>query len=130
MVSIHTLVGVALLAGLLGAIGGFLVGWIAHGEQLRIYRDSRRRHTEHLTQLVEQLAQHDRVQRREEAPARWDAQRVPTYVPVPVPVPVAFPVAVPVAGSGLGWSQPVLDTHRTQITDGAPVLPQTPGQAR
>ncbi|MGH3834463.1 MAG: hypothetical protein ACRDSF_01980 [Pseudonocardiaceae bacterium] len=105
-----TVFGAAVLVGLLVAVGGFIVGWIARTEQNHIYADSRRRHLAHLTELAELGP----------GRGRWDAERDVLYVPIPIAMPVQVPMPVPVPG----WAQPVVTG--TQTVPGQPELPALP----
>lgn len=108
MTTTHTLLGAALLVGLVCAIGGFLVGWIAHRDDTRRYHASRRDHLAHLDHL-ERLAQLER------ATTGCDVPREVVYVPIPMPIPMPMPGL----GRGVGWAPAV--TGR-QIVDGPPAL--------
>lgn len=111
MTTTQVLLAVALLVGLVCAIGGFVVGWIAHGDDLRRYHTSRRNHLERLEQLAQQ-----------QPPPEPPAQRDVIYVPVPVPMPVPMPMPWPGPGPGPIWAPAVAGTR---VVGGHPTLPSS-----
>lgn len=97
-------IAAALLLVLLGFVGGFIVGWIAHRDEDRRYRQSRERYYQR--QLAEAFEDRDR--------ALAEAVRVPA-APTPAVVHVHVPALYP------GWSQP-------QTID-AQIVPALPAQS-